>query len=112
MQFVMLSATSKKPVESTKDIMMTRKLKYTCGTGDADYFITDGKTTVYLDCCSIFEAVFPVDEFDDIVDNCNTGNGIGTEEFKGFKIVETPKDTSTWMDLYETDEEYEAAVDW
>ena len=91
---------------------MERKLKYTCGSGDYDYNITDGVTTLYLDGCTIFEAVFPLEEFDDIVANCKANGGIGTEEFEGFEIRENFADTSDWMDLYETDEEYEAAVDY
>lgn len=91
---------------------MERKLKYTCGRGDYDYIITDDVTTIYLEGCSIFEAVFPLEEFDDIVDNCKANDGVGIEEFEGFRIVATPANTADWIPLYETDEEYEEAVDW
>ena len=91
---------------------MERKLSYTCGRGDYDYVISDGVTTINLEGCVIFEAVFPLEEFDDIVENCQANGGIGIDEFEGFTIVETPADISKWNPLYETDEEYEAAVDW
>ena len=91
---------------------MERKLKYTCGRGDSDYIISDGTTTVYLEGCVIFESVFALEEFDWIVDNCKANHGVGTEEYEGFVIVENYTDISGWADLYETDEEYEAAMDW
>lgn len=86
---------------------MERKLKYTCGTGDADYFITDGTTTIYLDGCVIFESVFPLEEFDEIVSNCRANDGVGTEEFEGFELIDNYTDTSDWSPLFESYEEYD-----
>lgn len=83
---------------------MERKLKYTCGTGDADYFITDGTTTIYLDGCVIFESVFPLEEFDEIVENCRANDGVGTE---GFELIDNYTDTSDWSPLFESYEEYD-----
>lgn len=88
---------------------MERKLQYICGAGDYDYMITDGTTTLYLDGCVIFETVFPVEEFDEIADNCRENGGIGVDEFEGYKIVDTPTNVDYWSPLFETDEELEAA---
>lgn len=102
---------------------MERKLKYTSGgycrylnsqyaSGSTyAYFVTDGETIIRLDDCLIWETVFPIDEFDEIVSACQHGSG--TDEAEGWELITQDQlpadcqDISTWEPLFETDEAQE-----
>lgn len=105
---------------------MERKLRYTsthfCRTLNSKYasgstycyVVTDGETFIKLDDCLIFETVFTIDEFDEIVASCQSNNGV--DEAEGWEIVtrdQLPKDSNpnNWAPLFETEEDQEAYYD-
>ena len=59
----------------------------TSGT-TSDIYLTDGRTTIKLEDCLIWDSEsFADEEFYDIVKHCNANSGVGVDEYEGWSIV-------------------------